>query len=312
MKRQLLRYAALCGFSLLLPQAAANAKEFSFAVISPPVKAAMTEGILREAIDQADSGNLAFIVANGIKAADEPCTDSLYSDRKTLLQTTRKDLIVSLAASDWAKCIGENGRSSAAAKLNRVRELFFTDEFFFDGGIPVIRQSATAKFRSYVENARWEMGNIMFATLNLPSNNNHYVFDAGRNSEFEDRLIANRDWLHRIYIYAMRKKLAGIVLFCDGNPLSPPANSADSSVKRDGFVETRRYLMNLAAKFPGKILIIHNAEDSRASLPPAITWHRNMGELALAPGLLRLTVKSSSTALFVVIKEPPHAANHRQ
>jgi len=26
----------------------------------------------------------------------------------------------------------------------------------------------------------------MFATLNLPSNNNNFVFGAGRNSEFED------------------------------------------------------------------------------------------------------------------------------
>lgn len=312
MKKQLLKYVALCGFALLLPPAEANAKEFSFGVIVPSRNAAMTEPALREAIDQADADNLAFVVANGIKAAGEPCSDRLYNDRKALLQTAKKNLIVSLAANDWAKCAGENGKSSAIGRLNRVRELFFTEEFSFDGaGIPLVRQSATAKFRSYVENARWEMGNIMFATLNLPGNNNHYVFDAGRNSEFEDRLIANRDWLHRVYIYAMRKKLAGIVLFCDGNPLPLPANSEDNSARRDGFVETRRYITNLAAKFPGKILVIHNAEDGHANAPPAIVWRRNLGELALGPGSLKLTADSSSRALFAVANETAQAANHR-
>ena len=36
----------------------------------------------------------------------------------------------------------------------------------------------SAKFRAYSENARWEIGNVMFATFNLPANNNHYRIEA--------------------------------------------------------------------------------------------------------------------------------------
>lgn len=310
MKKKLLHCVALCCLILPALSSAAAQKEFSFGVISPPQKAAADETTLRDALEQADSENLAFVVANGIKTADEPCTDKIYNDRKALLHSAKSSLIVSLAAADWAQCTGGHGKPSAIGKLNRLRDLFFTDESSFgDSRIRVIRQSATAKFRSYAENARWEVGNVMFATLNLPSNNNHYVSDAGRNSEFEDRLIANRDWLNRIYTYAIRKKLGGIVLFCDGNPLPPPASEP---IQRDGFAETRRYLASLAARFPGKILLIHSPDEPGASPASGITWHGNLGEAASGPSVLKLTVSASSPSLFVVASDPVQASNHHQ
>ena len=113
----------------------------------------------------------------------------------------------------------------------------------------MVRQSANPKFRTYVENARWEIGDILFATIDLPANNNHYLLEAGRNSEFEDRLVANRNWLHQIFTYAKYKKLQGVVLFSDGDPISPP-NHARS--KRDGFAETRHQIVGSAAGFPAE------------------------------------------------------------
>jgi len=132
----------------------------------------------------------------------------LYSDRKTLLDEAKNGLIVSLTASDWTECKNAHGRSAAAERLNRLRDLFFVDEFSLGASkIPLVRQSTMPKFRSYVENARWEVDNVLFATINLPAANNHYRTDAGRNSEFEDRLIANRDWLHRIFMFAAHRKI---------------------------------------------------------------------------------------------------------
>ena len=89
-------------------------------------------------------------------------------------------LIVSLAASDWVNCKAKNGKSIAIERLNRVRELFFAEDVSFgDTDISLIRQSSSAKFRSYAENARWEYGDILFATINLPADNNHYLPEAG-------------------------------------------------------------------------------------------------------------------------------------
>lgn len=308
--KQFLQSLLLCGAALNALPAMAAPDAFSFGVISHPFKAAPDEAALRDAIEQADSDNLAFVVANGIKAVDEPCTDRIYNQRKALLHTAKNGLIVSLAASDWAECKGENGKSSAVGKLNRLRDLFFTNEFSLGSSkIPVIRQSTTAKFRSYVENARWEVGDVMFATVNLPSNNNHYVSDAGRNSEFEDRLIANHDWLRRVFIYASRKKLTGIVLFCDGNPLFKPENNQSA---RDGFAETRRHIMNLAAKYPGKVLLVHGPGTTETSITPGIVWRGNLGELDAGSGWVKLTVSRSAPALFTVENDSVQAANHHQ
>ena len=56
---------------------ASDATPFSFGVIAKPVKASDSETVLREAIIESDADNLAFVVASGIKAAEEPCSDSL-------------------------------------------------------------------------------------------------------------------------------------------------------------------------------------------------------------------------------------------
>lgn len=306
MKRSFLQATLLFAALMHAPSIAADRDEFRFAVISHPMKAASGEDSLREAIEATDEENLAFVVVNGIKAVDEPCTDKLYLRRKALLQSAKNGLVVSLAASDWTECKSENGKSAAIGKLNRLRELFFADKFSAgENKISLVRQSMTAKYRSFSENARWEMDGIMFATINIPANNNNYVFDAGRNSEFEDRLVANRDWLNRIFTSAARKSFAGIVLFCDANPLAEPRAK---TVKRDGYLETRRQINTLVAKFPGRVLIVRGtANGSPASSP--IHWRGNVGEVAAGPGWIEIGVKRSAPALFTIAVHPERTSH---
>ncbi|MFC6521150.1 hypothetical protein ACFQAT_16865 [Undibacterium arcticum] len=179
--------------------AIAQTSEFSFGVIPHAFQNGTDETPLRDAIAETNRENLAFVVVNGIKASKEACDDALYDRRKSLLNAAENGIVISLAASDWTECKNAKARSAAVERLNRLREVFFTDDFSLGASkIPLVRQSSSAKFRSYVENARWEFATVLFATVNLPGQNNHYRSDAGRNSEFEDRLIANRDWLDRI------------------------------------------------------------------------------------------------------------------
>lgn len=276
---------------------AAEIVDFSFGVIQHPVETSSVDSTLSDLIEETDGDNLAFVVANGIKANGEPCTDELYQRRKALLESSKHGLIVSLAASDWAECKNENGKSTANAKLSRLRDLFFVDEFSLGATrIPVTRQSTAAKFRTFVENARWEIGKVMFATINLPANNNHYVYDAGRNSEFEDRLVANRNWLNRVFTFASRDKAMALVLFSDASPLSQRLASTE---RRDGFTETRKQLIALAAGFHGKVLIIHR-QSGKPVDPAGITWNGNLGQIGIGPGWSKVTVDYGSPALFAV------------
>jgi len=302
MNSQLWQICFLCAALTHLQAAATDISPFSFGVVSPPLRAA-SDNVLQKAIKESDTNNLAFVVANGIKTFDEACSDSVYNNRKAQLQGAKNGLVVSLAASDWTECKDESGKSTAVRKLNHLRELFFIDEFSLGATkIPVIRQSTTPKFRNFPENVRWEMDNIMFATIHLPSNNNHFVFDAGRNSEFEDRSVANRDWLYRVFTTATRKKMGGIVLFSDGNPL---ARTTGKSSKRDGFVEIRRHLFALIKKFPGKVLLIHGRTGQEPK-PPAITWRGNLGEVAATVDWLKFNVDASNAAIFSVADKDSH------
>jgi hypothetical protein len=298
------RCAAMALLVLLLGGGSSGASaqnSFQFGVIGHAFASGHDETILRKALADSDADNLAFVVVNGIKSAGEPCSDTLYNARRELIRQAENGIIVSLAASDWVGCRNRNN-SVAIERLNRLRDLFFTDEFSFGASkIPLLRQSITPKFRSYAENARWEFGNVLFATINLPSGNNHFVQEGGRNSEVEDRLIANRDWLQRLFAQAAQKKLTGIVLFCDGDPLAQPSRRPFLlRGQRDGYAETRQRITTLAAAFKGKVLVVHS-ESLKDDATDHIVWRRNLGSLGVNAGWIKLAVGSDAVNLFSLV-----------
>lgn len=280
----------------------APASPFSFGVIAKQLKATNGEATVRNAIAESDADNLAFVVVNGVKAVDEPCTDTVYKNHRALLDSAKNGLIVSITASDWAQCVNAKNRSIATERISRLRDLFFADEFSLgDSKIPLIRQSTMPQFRMYAENMRWRINDVMFATINLPSNNNNYLNAAGRNSEFEDRQIANTDWLKRLFLTAKIGKLDGIVLFCDGNPFVPAEHSSffSSDNKRAGYATIRRQIMTFAAKFPGRILIVHSDRDAhQISAPRNIEWYGNIGTFRADTPWRKISVDSALPQLF--------------
>ncbi|MBP1204229.1 hypothetical protein JOD97_002243 [Duganella sp. 1411] len=289
--------------------AAPNGGGFQFAVIGHPFKNGADEATLKRAIAAAMQANPAFIVATGIKAVNEPCSDKLYAARHALLDVAAAPVIVSLAGSDWSACLNSAGRSNAIERLNRLRELYYGEpESLGAKRLPLTRLSSTAKFRSYAENAHWEYGKVLFATINLPANNNHFRPEAGRNSEYEDRLVANRAWLHRLFTLAARQKLHGLVLFSDGAvglqeeegfSLLPRFES-----KQDGFAEPRRQIKTLAGKFKGKVLLVDTQVLSPAAgsgkSEPAIDWRGNVGHLSVAAESAEVRVNPDTAALFTI------------
>ncbi|TFW06900.1 hypothetical protein E4K72_09575 [Oxalobacteraceae bacterium OM1] len=275
----------LIGIALCVLAARVSAAPFAFAVVAH-APATGGEAGLREAIERTDADNLAFVVVNGLKRGDEACADSVYVERSELLQQAKNGIIVSPAASDWVQC-PPGTRTAANGRLNRLRELLFADDFSQGGSrLPLVRQSAVARFRGFPENARWEIGQVLFATVDLPAGNNHFVTAAGRNSEFEDRSVANRDWIHRLFVYAALRKMKVLVLFCDGDPMQPPPG-----VARDGYAEVRRQLTTRATKFNGKVVIVHAEPHGTAG---AIEWHDGIGRLAVPPGTTRVAVDVAS------------------
>jgi hypothetical protein len=303
MKRLLL--ASLTGLiALQAAPVSAQPEALSFGVIGHTFRKSPDESLLRRAIAESDADNLGFVVVNGMKSAGEPCSDTLYEQRLALLSKAKNGIVLSLAGSDWADCKRDNGRPAAMERLTRVRDVYFQDEMSFgDTRLMLTRQSTTTKFRSYAENARWDMGNIVFATINLPAPNNHYLTDAGRNGEFEDRMIANRNWLERVFTVAAREKRSGIVLFCDGDPALRSGRTAPRGPDgvRDGYFEVRRQIIRLATAFPGKVLVVHGGSGTRDGRPAAVGWTGNLGDLEVTDAWVKVSISPASPALFDVV-----------
>jgi hypothetical protein len=242
------------------------------------------EARLKQAIADESEAALAFVVVTGIKSANEACSDKLYETRRELFDDARRPIVVLPAASDWSECKNPAGRSVAIDRLNRVRELFYNEPTSLGTHkLALTRLSASAKFRGYPENAHWQVGQVLYATVNLPANNNHYRPEAGRNSEFEDRMVANRFWLNRLFAMARREKLDAVVLFSEG----------------DGFDETRRQIATLAAKYPGKVLLI-DSDLARKGRAPAIEWRGNLGHLSLGSRAVEVKVTPGANPPFTL------------
>jgi len=259
---------------------------------------------LKQALADNDDGAVAFLVVTGIKGANEPCTDKLYQKRRDLIDEARRPVVVLPAGSDWTECRNTAGRSNAIERLNRIRELFYGEPDTLGARKLVLtRQSMSPRFRSYAENAHWSVGKVLYATINMPANNNHYLNEAGRNSEYEDRLVANRFWLNRLFAIARRDKLEAVVLFSEGDvkALSQPtglqALLRDAAPDNDGFAEPRRLILSLAQKFHGKVLLV---DGTRVRGKPAIEWRGNVGHLAAGADALEVVVDPATKTLFKV------------
>jgi hypothetical protein len=264
------------------------------------------EARLQHALEEADDKSTAFVVVTGIKSVKEACSDKLYQQRRELVGDARRPAIVVPAASDWTECRNSAGRTNAIERLNRIRELFYGEPQALGARkLPLTRQSMSPRFRSYAENAHWSVGKVLYSALNLPANNNHYVTEAGRNSEYEDRLVANRFWLNRLFAIARRDKLEAIVLFAEGDlkALSQPtglrALLRRAAPDNDGFAETRRQVLALAQKFPGKVLLVDGAPLAKGA-KPAIEWRGNLGHLSVGQEEVEVAVDPARKTLFRV------------
>lgn len=304
------RLAWLLAAALALPAAGAAKRDdgYRFGIIGHSFTGG-GEDQLRQAIRETGEQALAFVVVTGIKGADENCSDKLYLKRREMIADAKRPMIVAPAGSDWTECRNSAGRSDAVERLNRLRELFYAEPSSLGRKkLPLTRQSMSPRFRSYAENAHWEMGKVLYATVNLPANNNHYLQAAGRNSEYEDRLVANRFWLNRLFALARSEKVAAVVLFSEGDlkalaePTGLRALLRRAPAGHDGFAETRRLVLALSRKFEGKVLLVDSAGLPKGARP-AIEWRANVGHLTLGAGALEVRVDPDAKALFTLKDE---------
>lgn len=272
----------------------ASTDSFYFVAMDQPVRD--NANVLKKAFSKLGHIRPAFAIVNGIKSDSESCSDELYIERKNLANNSHVPTIISVTNGDWVNCKNSKSESVAIERLIRLKEIFFENRYSLGSKpLELTRQSLGNRFPNYPENAYWHMNSILFATIHMPSDNNHYIVAAGRNDEFEDRAIANRNWLDRLFRIASRHHDKGIVLISDGNPFSPGIKNRQNITTRDGFYEIRQKLNNLATHYPGRVLFIHG---HGTVSPTEIIWKGRLGTLGLHPDWTRIDINLHTQTIF--------------
>ncbi|TAK90056.1 MAG: metallophosphatase family protein [Burkholderiaceae bacterium] len=249
----------LLGVLVLFAAAAharAQAHAFSFIAIGDVPYNDAEADVLQQILAAIALDDSAFILhAGDIKSASAPCSDELLSARKALLDQARQPLILVPGDNEWTDCHHTSvGQHNPMERLQYLRELFFNDEYSLgQEKLRLTRQSEIPQFRPYQENVRWEYQSVLFVGLNIPGSNNNYQTAAGRNGDFEDRLVANRVWLQRAFAHVRQKHLPALVILIQADP-----NFEHAPIKgRDGYLELRQQLRTLAGQYEGQVLLIH-------------------------------------------------------
>lgn len=242
---------------------------FSFAVIGDAPASYRDESIMSQVLAQiGQEADLVLHVGN-IKGKNERCDDELYIRRRALFDTSPVPFVMTPGEHDWTDCDqAATGRYGPVERLTRLRELFFESPQSL-GALKqdLQRLSDTGRYRNYPENARWEYGGMLFVTLNMPGSHNNYRTGAGRNGEYEERIMANAFWVRQAFAVATREKYKGIVMAFEADPNFEGRLNLDASDGRDPYADFKATLARLAAKYPGQVLLVHGAHGNPGAAP---------------------------------------------
>jgi predicted phosphodiesterase len=211
---------------------------------------------LERLIDEINAQALEFVVHLGdIGSSAQACGDAWLLERKKQFARIRHRFILLPGDNEWSNC------KEPLSRLRRWREIF------------------CEKPGEFCEHQRWEAGGWVFVALNVPGHDNNL-----RHSEFTPRMRAVLAWLDAAA--AAAEERAGLVVLMQANPFL--------TFPRDGFAELRQALERLAAKSPGRVVLIHGDTHVYRQDEPL-------------PGLLRIEVWGSPIVSWMRASVSPQA-----
>jgi hypothetical protein len=164
-------------------------------------------------VSDMNSQPLAFTANDGdIKSGSSACTDDVYNSFKATMNTLRAPAAFTPGDNDWTDC--DRGAFSSAERLDFERKLFFSTPFTF--GQHRLRQEVQAA--PYVENRRWTLGGVTYATLNVQGSCNNLCDVAPDPAEYAARNQADIDWLRQTFAAATARHSAAVMLVFQADP----------------------------------------------------------------------------------------------
>jgi hypothetical protein len=208
--------------------------------------------------------DLAFTVHDGdLKAGSGPCPDSLYTDAKAMFDSLRAPAMFTPGDNDWTDC-DRNAGTNSLERLNFERKTLFSTPFSM--GRHKLRLQVQAP--PYVENRRWEVGRVVYATFNVQGSCNNLCDVAPDPAEEAARNAADIDWLKATFAEARAHRAAAVMLIFqadpgwDGSdatraPTRDPKTLAETDTSPDGFQSFLSALRDQTIAFGKPVAAVH-------------------------------------------------------
>jgi len=218
--------------------------------------------------------DLAFTAHDGdLKAGSSECTDAVYTQALSYLNSLRAPAAFTPGDNDWTDCDRTAGYNSLA-QLDKERKLFFSTPFTL--GQHRLRQDvqstpsclAVSGPAPCVENRRWTLGGVTYATLNIQGSCNNLCDVAPDAAEEAARNAADIAWMQQTFEIAKARRSAAVMLItqadpgfdlADGTraPLRDPKTLAETDGQPDGFQSFLTALRDEVVAFGRPVAYVH-------------------------------------------------------
>jgi hypothetical protein len=221
-----------------------------------------------------NSQNLAFTAHDGdLKSGSSECTDAVYTQALGYFSSLRAPAVFTPGDNDWVDCDRTAGYSSLA-QLDKERKLFFSTPFTL--GRHRLRQQVQSTPSCLgvsgnvpcVENRRWTVGSVTYATLNIQGSCNNLCDTAPDPAEYAARNLADIAWMQDTFADATKRGSAAVMFISQADPgfdatdatrgpVRDPKTLAETDGQPDGFQDFLLALRTEVISFAKPVAYVH-------------------------------------------------------
>ena len=248
----LLLTLAACSAHVAPPLSSGARPALQFALIGDTPYNEAEAAALDSMIEEINREDLAFVIHVGdITGGQGPCTNEWLEARKRQFAKFRHPFVIVPGDNEWVDC--HRSGFDPIERLAKFRELFEAgDTSLANRSLRLERQ--TGPYREYREHMRWIAADVLFVGINVQGSNNNLGRTPAMNAEHRARMAAVFAWLEDSVRLTERHRLAGMLIFAQGDP------DFEGKVQRkgpNGFADFRSALRDLALKFKKPVLFVN-------------------------------------------------------
>jgi hypothetical protein len=218
--------------------------------------------------------SLAFTAHDGdLKSGSSECTDAVYTQALTYFNSLVAPAVFTPGDNDWVDCDRTAGYSSLA-QLDKERKLFFSNPFTL-GQRQLHQEVQTTPLClgvsgnvPCVENRRWTLGGVTYATLNIQGSCNNLCDTDPDPAEYAARNTADIAWLQETFAEAKQRHSSAVMFISQADPgfdltdgtrgpTRDPKTLAETDGLPDGFQQFLLALRTEVIAFAKPVAYVH-------------------------------------------------------